>query len=50
MVKYQSCINNYLAALLIDVNDAKTKVELLENVIEFSNALSKKSKYLGVFK
>ena len=41
MVKYQSCINNYLAALLSDADSQNKSVELLENVIEFSNALVK---------
>lgn len=41
MVKYQSCINNYLAALLSDADTQDKSVELLENVIEFSNALIK---------
>ncbi|MGA0241397.1 MAG: ATP synthase F1 subunit delta [Candidatus Marinamargulisbacteria bacterium] len=38
MVKYKSCIDNYLNALVSSVDDAQ-KVRLLDDVIQFSNAL-----------
>ena len=38
MVKFKSCIDNYLSALLNESSD-KEQVELLDQVVAFSNAL-----------